>query len=60
MNCRQAERHLPGYLDGGNSSANHAALREHLSSCADCQLQLERYRRLVDLPGQRARCRSAA
>jgi anti-sigma factor RsiW len=46
MNCRQAERHLPGYLDGGNSPANHAALREHLTTCADCQLQLERYRRL--------------
>jgi hypothetical protein len=46
MNCRQAERHLPGYLDGGNSPANHASLREHLASCADCQLQLERYRRL--------------
>jgi hypothetical protein len=46
MNCRQAERHLPGYLDGGNSPANHAALREHLTTCEGCQLQIERYRRL--------------
>jgi Putative zinc-finger len=46
MNCRQAERHLPGYLDGGNSPANHAALREHLTGCEGCQLQIERYRRL--------------
>jgi len=46
MNCRQSERHLPGYLDGGISPRHHAMVREHLATCQDCQAQLERYRRL--------------
>jgi len=46
MNCRQAERRLPGYLDGAISSRDHARLREHLASCDGCRLQLEDYRRL--------------
>jgi Putative zinc-finger len=46
MNCRQSERHLPGYLDGGISSREHANVREHLTTCQSCQVQLESYRRL--------------
>ena len=46
MNCRQSERHLPGYLDGGISSREHANVREHLTTCQNCQVQLESYRRL--------------
>jgi len=46
MNCRQAERRLPGYLDGAISSRDHARLREHFSSCDGCRVQLEDYRRL--------------
>jgi hypothetical protein len=44
MNCRQAERRLPGYLDGALSSRDHARLREHLSYCDGCREQLEGYR----------------
>lgn len=46
MNCRQAERRLPGYLDGAISSRDHALLRAHLASCDVCREQLEIYRRL--------------
>jgi hypothetical protein len=47
MKCREAERHLPGYVDGAIESANHAGVREHLESCGDCREQLESYRRLA-------------
>lgn len=47
MNCRQAERHLPGYIDGAIPTAHHARVREHLEDCGDCRDQLERYRRLA-------------
>lgn len=47
MNCRQAERHLPGYLDGAISSRQHELVRAHLAACQDCFAQLERYRRLA-------------
>jgi hypothetical protein len=46
MNCRQSERQLPGYLDGGITPRQHAMVREHLASCDYCQTQLEHYRRL--------------
>jgi hypothetical protein len=46
MNCRQSQHHLPGYLDGGISSRDHASVREHLATCQSCQVQLESYRRL--------------
>ncbi|MGH9713134.1 MAG: anti-sigma factor family protein [Candidatus Acidiferrales bacterium] len=46
MNCRQAERRLPGYLDGAISTRDHALLRAHLSSCDACRHQLDDYRRL--------------
>lgn len=47
MNCRQAERHLPGYLDGAISSRHHELVRAHLAACQACYGQLERYRRLA-------------
>ena len=47
MNCRQALRHLPGYLDGAIRSQAHIRLSEHLDSCADCREQLQRFRRLT-------------
>jgi hypothetical protein len=46
MNCQQAQRHLPGYLDGAIASRNHFRVREHLESCAGCREQLEQFRRL--------------
>jgi hypothetical protein len=47
MNCRQASRRLPGYVDGALYTRDRAQLREHLNSCAACREQLERYRRLA-------------
>jgi len=44
MNCRQAERYLPGYLDGAISPQQHSVVREHLVVCEDCNEQLERFR----------------
>jgi len=44
MNCDEAGRYLPGYLDDAIPARQHAKLREHLSSCADCRDELERYR----------------
>ena len=46
MNCREAGRRLPGYLDGAIESREHARLREHLELCSDCRAQLERYQQL--------------
>ena len=47
MNCSQAQRRLPGYLDGAIRAAEHVRLREHLNSCEDCRQELERYRLLA-------------
>lgn len=47
MNCREAGRHLPGYVDGAIETSRHANVREHLGECGDCRDQLERYRRLA-------------
>jgi hypothetical protein len=47
MKCREAERHLPGYVDGAIPSENHARVREHLEACGNCREQLEQYRRLA-------------
>lgn len=47
MNCREAERRLPGYLDGAVPSGERAHLRVHLESCESCREQLERFRKLA-------------
>ncbi|HTV58090.1 MAG TPA: zf-HC2 domain-containing protein [Verrucomicrobiae bacterium] len=47
MNCREAQRRLPGYLDGAMHSSEHAAVRGHMEGCAECREQLERFRRLM-------------
>ena len=47
MKCREAERHLPGYMDGTIEARHHSLVREHLEGCDACRLQLERYRRLA-------------
>jgi anti-sigma factor RsiW len=47
MNCRQALRHLSGYLDGAIRSHDHMRLSEHLDSCPECREQLQRFRRLA-------------
>jgi len=52
MNCREAERHLPGYLDGAINSRDHARLREHLASCEACREELESYHSLSAHLGQ--------
>lgn len=46
MNCRDAARRLPGYMDGAIPSKDHAIVREHLDSCGQCRDLLESYRRL--------------
>jgi hypothetical protein len=46
MNCHEAERHLPGYLDGAITACDHARLREHLAICEACREELENYRSL--------------
>jgi len=46
MICREAERRLPGYLDGAINSRDHARLREHLASCEACRTELESYHSL--------------
>lgn len=47
MNCKDAQRYLPGYLDGAIRSRDHARVREHIASCDGCRGELEGYRRLV-------------
>jgi hypothetical protein len=47
MNCKNAQRRLPGYLDGAIHLGEHARVRKHLESCETCRQQLERYRRLA-------------
>jgi hypothetical protein len=47
MNCREAARHLPGYLDGAISTREHARLRVHLAECGGCRAELESYRLLM-------------
>jgi putative zinc finger protein len=43
MNCGEAARYLPGYLDGTIQPRHRAGLRQHLFSCGDCRQQLDRY-----------------
>lgn len=47
MTCSEAEKRLPGYLDGAISLRDHARVREHISSCENCLRQVERYRILA-------------
>ncbi|MGA8145555.1 MAG: zf-HC2 domain-containing protein [Candidatus Acidiferrales bacterium] len=47
MNCKHAQRCLPGYLDGAIPTRDHARVREHIESCGECRHLLEGYRRLV-------------
>jgi hypothetical protein len=47
MNCREAQRRLPGYLDGAMRSGEHAPVRGHMDCCPECREQLESFRRLM-------------
>ena len=47
MNCREAQRRLPGYLDGAMRTSEHAAVRVHIEDCLECREQLERFRHLM-------------
>lgn len=44
MNCQEAARHLPGYLDGAIETQTQSHLREHLDSCYPCRRESEQYR----------------
>jgi anti-sigma factor RsiW len=44
MNCHEAARHLPGYLDGTMEAPVQFRLREHLETCHECRGEAERYR----------------
>jgi len=46
MNCQQARRYLPGYLDGAIASHEHSNVRSHLEVCPECRHELESFRRL--------------
>jgi hypothetical protein len=48
MNCREAGRRLPGYVDGAISTGDHARLRRHLEACGGCRMELDRYHRLMN------------
>lgn len=43
MNCHEAARHLPGYLDGAVEAPVQFRLREHLDTCHECRGEAERY-----------------
>ncbi len=43
MNCQEAARHLPGYLDGAIETQTQYHLREHLDSCYPCRRESEQY-----------------
>jgi hypothetical protein len=47
MNCREAQRRLPGYLDGAIRTRDRVLLREHLDTCEPCRQQLAGYRLLA-------------
>jgi hypothetical protein len=47
MNCGEAARYLPGYLDGTIQPRHRSGLREHLFCCGDCREQLDRYRQMA-------------
>lgn len=47
MNCREAQRRIPGYFDGAINASDHVRLCEHLRSCGDCREELEQYRLLT-------------
>ena len=47
MNCREAQRSLPGYLDGAIRARDRVLLREHLDTCEPCRQQLAGYRSLA-------------
>jgi len=47
MNCRDAQRLLPGYLDGAISTRQHARLRQHLAACRSCSVELDGYGHLT-------------
>lgn len=44
MNCQEAARHLPGYLDGAIEAETQYHLREHLESCHACRRESDQYR----------------
>jgi hypothetical protein len=46
MNCHEAARRLPGYIDGAIPAQDHAVVREHLNVCGSCRDLLDSYRRL--------------
>jgi hypothetical protein len=46
MNCAQAKRYMPGYLDGAISASSHAGVRAHVAECRECFGELENYSRL--------------
>ncbi len=55
MTCATIREKLPGYLDGALPSKVHAPLREHLESCSECRMELERYRKLLVLMSRAGR-----
>lgn len=47
MNCGEAQRQLPGYLDGAIQILDRARVSEHLDACSGCRTELESFRRLA-------------
>lgn len=44
MNCQEAARHLPGYMDGAIEAETQHHLREHLEYCYACRRESDQYR----------------
>lgn len=49
MNCAQAQRLLPGYLDGALSVEEQKKTHQHVAACSACRKQLESYNRVSSL-----------
>ena len=47
MNCEEAIKRMPGYLDGELDPLNNEAIEQHLSSCARCDRAYEAERALA-------------
>jgi len=49
MNCSRTIEYFDDYLAGRLSDSDRAQLEEHLQSCADCRLELEKESALIDI-----------
>lgn len=53
MTCLDATKEIPNYCYGEISSETEEALESHLTGCSDCQKELARHRKFLDLLDER-------